>query len=236
MPSASVVSLRDRRRAETVGEIKDAALRQLSAHGAEGLSLRAVAREVGVTVQALYHYYDSRDALITALVTDAYDALADVVTQATVQARRSRNDPVVAAGLAYRRWAVEHRAAFLLALGVPVADYAAPEGGTTSAAARRMGAAFQEAVFGDWAPEELARLPAPRGVPALTRQLRAVQTAYTLPPGAFAAFTTGWSMLHGAVLVELLGHAPWLGDAGADMCRVTVQRYVAWLDGLRAGR
>ena len=75
-------SLRDRRRAQTVREIKDATLAQLAEAGPGALSLRAVARSVGMTVQSIYHYFDSRDALLTALVADAHHGLADAVQAA----------------------------------------------------------------------------------------------------------------------------------------------------------
>ena len=82
-------SVRDRRRAETVAEIKAAALDQLATAGTGGLSLRAVARAVGMTVQSLYHYFDSRDALLSALVTDSHHALADAA-EAAAEATRGQ--------------------------------------------------------------------------------------------------------------------------------------------------
>src|ERR1700727_2412123 len=66
---------RERARAELTREIKEEARRQLAATGANGLSLRAVARELGMVSSALYRYYPSRDDLLTALIIDAYDAL-----------------------------------------------------------------------------------------------------------------------------------------------------------------
>ncbi len=224
--------LRERRRAQTVAEIKAAALGELAATGADGLSLRAVARAVGVSVQALYHYFDSRDALVTALVADAFDELAGAVSAAASAAGDPR-DRVVAAGLAYRAWGRDNRSAFLLALGVPLADYAAPEGGPTSQAARRLGEAFLDAVFGGWSADELAAVPLPDDVPALQAQLRGTGALGGLPPGAAALFTAGWATLHGVVVLELLGHLVWVGEAGEDMCRVALLRYA---DELAAAR
>jgi AcrR family transcriptional regulator len=230
--TTGAVGLRERRRAQTVAEIKEAALRELAATGAEGLSLRAVARAVGVSVQALYHYFDSRDALVTALVADAFDALAGEVSAAASAARDPR-DRVVAAGLAYRAWGRDNRAAFLLALGVPLADYTAPEGGPTSQAAHRLGEAFLGAVFGGWTPEELAAVPMPDDVPALHAQLAGTGALGGLPPGAAALFTSGWATLHGLVVLELLGHLVWVGEAGEDMCRVALLRYADELAAVR---
>ena len=80
-------TVRERRRAETVREIKQAAVEQLAEVGVGALSLRGVARAVGMTVQSLYHYFDSRDALLTALIGDAHHALADAA-QAAADATR----------------------------------------------------------------------------------------------------------------------------------------------------
>src|SRR3954452_15064619 len=67
--------VRERVRAEMTDEIKAAARRQLAQHGADALSLRAVARDVGLVSSAVYRYFPSRDDLLTALIIDAYDAL-----------------------------------------------------------------------------------------------------------------------------------------------------------------
>ena len=232
--SGPTTGLRERRRAQTVAEIKQAALRELAATGPEGLSLRAVARTVGVSVQALYHYFDSRDALVTALVADAFDELAGAVAAAASAARDPR-DRVVAAGLAYRAWGRDNRSAFLLALGVPLADYTAPECGPTSRAAGRMGQAFLDAVFAGWSAEELAAVPLPGDVPALHAALRGSTALGGLPPGAAALFTTGWATLHGVVVLELLGHLVWVGEAGEDMCRAALLGYADQLAAARAG-
>ena len=74
---------RERARAELTREIKEEARRQLAAHGAQGLSLRAVARELGMVSSALYRYFPSRDDLLTALIIDAYDALGEAAEAAS---------------------------------------------------------------------------------------------------------------------------------------------------------
>src|SRR5487761_1561765 len=73
---------RERARAELTREIKEEARRQLVAAGADGLSLRAVARELGMASSALYRYFPSRDDLLTALIIDAYNALGEQVQRA----------------------------------------------------------------------------------------------------------------------------------------------------------
>src|ERR1700749_193782 len=74
---------RERARAELTREIKEEARRQLAATGAGGLSLRAVAKELGMVSSALYRYYPRRDDLLTALIIDAYNALGAAAEQAS---------------------------------------------------------------------------------------------------------------------------------------------------------
>lgn len=242
------VSLRDRRRADTVAEIKSIALGQLAADGPDALSLRAVARDLGVSVQALYHYFDSRDALVTALVTDAFTSLGDAVA-AGGAAGSTPAERIVGAGLAYRRWASEHRAAFLLALGVPLPDYTAPEEGPTKEAAARMGRAFQDIVFGGWTADELRAVPLP-GTDPSTPAVQVVgagegepgevepgvASLESLPPGALALFINGWASLHGLVMLEVHGHLSWLGEHGEQTCLAVLTSYADTVDRARAPR
>src|SRR5215475_8118922 len=76
MEKRTAASIRARVRAEMIDEIKEAARRQLATEGAN-LSLRAIARELGVVSSALYRYFASRDDLLTALIIDAYNALGE---------------------------------------------------------------------------------------------------------------------------------------------------------------
>ncbi len=62
-------------------------------------------------------------------------------------------------------------------------------------------------------------------MPALQAQLAATGALGGLPPGAAALFTSGWATLHGLVVLELLGHLVWVGEAGEDVCRVALLRY-----------
>lgn len=229
-------TVRERRHAETVAEIKQAALQRMADGGAPAMSLRAVARDVGVSVQALYHYFPSRDALLTSLITDSFADLAGAVRTAGTGGGEPWRERVVRACLAYRRWALTHRSEFLLALGVPIPDYAAPPDGPTTGAAAGLGRAFRDVLFGDWTAEDLARLPLPSGLPALDARLRSAPQPWSdLPPGAFAQYTLGWATLHGLVMLELLGHVPWIGDAGEEMCRAALETHLTQLDALRSG-
>lgn len=229
MPAVS--SVRDRRRAETVQEIKDAALQQLAEAGPGALSLRGVARAVGMTVQSLYHYFDSRDALLTVLVTDAHHALADAVQAATGASRgRPPVERRLAATAAYRSWAQENRSAFLLLFGTPVPGFEPlPEAGT-GLAARRLATPFVDVVFDGWTPAQLAAVELPEG----GEPIAAVQSpGLALPAGALALFIELRARMHGLIVLELLGHLHPLNDVGGALFSAAMHRMSDELDALR---
>jgi AcrR family transcriptional regulator len=82
---------------------------QMAAEGTAAVTLRAIAREMGMTAPALYRYFGSRDELVAALVVDAYDSLADAMEGAVGAVAPDRHaDRIRAAFGAFRRWALEH--------------------------------------------------------------------------------------------------------------------------------
>lgn len=224
-------TVRERRRAETVAEIKAAAVVQLADVGPGALSLRGVAREVGMTVQSLYHYFDGRDALLTALVEDAHHELADAVVAAVDAARggppfeRRR-----AATAAFRTWALGNRARFLLLYGTPVPGFAPGPG--TGEAAKRLAAPFVEVVFDGWTAAELAAVPLQPGAEALGA---VDQSVIALPPGALAYFLEQRARMHGLVTLELLGHLHPLQEHGEALFAGAVRRAYEETEALRAG-
>ena len=124
-----VRTARERARLEVVGAIKSAAAEQLATSGAAALSLRAVARELGLASSALYRYFPSRDALLTALIVDAYDAVGEVAERAHDDALAAGDGPGarwLAVCRAVRAWAVAHPHDHALVYGSPVPGYAAP--------------------------------------------------------------------------------------------------------------
>src|SRR6202020_467439 len=124
------LTARERARAEIAGEIKDEARRQLATTGAQ-LSLRAVARELGMVSSALYRYFPSRDDLLTALIIDAYDALATAAqaadAAAAAQPGGTARDRWRACCQAIRGWALAHPHEYALIYRSPVPGYRAPE-------------------------------------------------------------------------------------------------------------
>ncbi|MFC6932625.1 TetR/AcrR family transcriptional regulator [Actinomadura yumaensis] len=133
---------RERARAELTSEIKKEARRQLGASGPAGLSLRAVARELGMVSSALYRYFPSRDELLTALIVDAYDALGErTETAAREVPRDGFRARWRAVCEAVRAWAVENPHEYALVYGSPVPGYQAPDA-TIGSAARVPAALF----------------------------------------------------------------------------------------------
>jgi AcrR family transcriptional regulator len=123
----AAASARDRARAELTREIKDEARRQLAAEGPQRLSLRAVARELGMVSSALYRYFPSRDDLLTALIIDAYNALGASAERAVAGVPRADiRGRWRACCHAVRDWALANPHEYALIYGSPVPGYRAP--------------------------------------------------------------------------------------------------------------
>lgn len=198
---------REKNRAATIAEIKEAALDQISSEGAGGLTLRGIAREIGMSPAGLYRYYDGLDAIITELITDAYTDLADAVGDSMAgdesATARLRNGM-----LAYRRWSVDHPNRFLLIFGTPIPGYSAPEGGPTVEANRRIGEAFMSVLIEGWKRGEF-QMPE-RDRPAQPGEIDlAAMADPDLPPTAIGAFLGTWAHFHGMVTLEILNQLDW---------------------------
>ncbi|MFC4065687.1 TetR/AcrR family transcriptional regulator [Actinoplanes subglobosus] len=121
----SAANLRARVRAEMTEEIKTVAKRHLATDGAN-LSLRAVARDLGMASSAVYRYFASRDDLLTALIIDAYNAVGEAAEQAAASAGTPL-EKWLAAGHAAREWALSGPHEWALIYGSPVPGYQAPQ-------------------------------------------------------------------------------------------------------------
>ena len=117
-------------------------------HGAAGLSLRAIARDLGMVSSAVYRYVSSRDELLTLLLVDAYSDLADTVDRARDSAADLWSDDVIAIAQAARRWAVTHPARWALLYGSPVPGYHAPAERTLAVGTRVVSAFFDAVAAG----------------------------------------------------------------------------------------
>lgn len=221
-PDSGPVPLRQRRRAAATREILDAAQEQIALHGPSGLALRSIARSLGMTVQALYHYFSSRDELVTALITGAYHDLANAVQAALDTAPPDADLPTfVTAAEGFRGWAIENSARFQLIYGTPLQRYEAPADGRTTAGASRVAAVFVHELFRDFTAEQLARTEVPPLSPALRAHFERLppEAIGVLPPPAAALFISTWGHLHGLVVLEVFGHTAFIGPLQAEVFR-----------------
>ncbi|MFD5053022.1 TetR/AcrR family transcriptional regulator [Streptomyces tendae] len=220
------VPLRERRRTAAAQEILDAAERHIGEHGPAALSLRAVARSLGMTVQALYHYFPNRDALVTTLIAKAYGELSDALQAAADGVRATPSTPrLVVVADAYRDWGVARPEHFQLLYGTPLRYYAAPAEGPTTQAVRRMGAIFQRELFAGFTPAQLAAADVPPLSPPYREHLAQLplHAQGDLPPAAVALFLSAWGHVHGLVVLEVFGHTAFLGDHQAEVFRTSVR-------------
>ncbi|MBF6181997.1 transcriptional repressor BetI [Nocardia otitidiscaviarum] len=200
---------RERRRTETTAEIKEVALRLMAAGGPGAITLRAIAREMGMTANAVYSYFATRDDLVTALIRDVYGQLADAV----IAARDARPGDDVAGRImawarAFRDWSVANPEGFRLVYGDPVPGYQPPEGGAAPEAEHRVCAGLTELAAGAW--PTAAPLYADYRFewsdfdPRLAEETRAEFP--DLPPAVIAVALRIWGHLHGLVSLEIRGN------------------------------
>jgi len=126
-PGKASMTARERARASLTADIKEEARRQLVQVGADGLSLRAVARELGMVSSALYRYFASKDDLLTALIIDAYNAVGEAAEQAAGTEAARPLERWLALCHEIRAWALKHPHEYALIYGSPVPGYRAPE-------------------------------------------------------------------------------------------------------------
>jgi len=196
---------RARVRAALTREIVDAARRHLAVEGAAGLSLRAVARELGMASSAVYRYFPSRDDLLTALIIQAYDALGIATEEAEATAPRADlRARLQAVCGAVRGWALAHPHEYALVYGSPVPGYAAPR--ATVGPAARVGTVLARIVADGVAAGVVE--PGTGGTDALLTAGIAAEVGLPADPGGSlgARMIQAWTALFGLVSFELFGH------------------------------
>ena len=212
---ATTLSRRDRVRAATVTEIKDTARRILVAAGPDGLSLRAIAREMGMTAPALYRYFPSREDLIAALIADLYDELTATLSSAatgTEGEAAGGGDPragITAASWAFRSWALAHPREFGLLFGSPIPGIdTRSDDSPAGLASERFGQLFGDLVARIYQDEPFPVPAEDEMDPRLRDELRAwcAGLPAELPPGAAQVFVSCWIRLYGMVAMEVFGH------------------------------
>jgi AcrR family transcriptional regulator len=237
--SMSVIrGARERARVEVTAAIKEEARRQLAAEGAARLSLRAVARELGMVSSALYRYFPSRDELLTALIIDAYDAVGGEAEQALSGAEGE--DPVrrwSAVCRAVRGWALEHPHEYALIYGSPVPGYTAPLDtiGPASRVALALAAVVENAhAAGALAVPDGAAAPLPEAVRADAWRI-VKDLDRDLPAAVVPGFVVAWAQLFGLISFELFGQFNNVVDARDEFFEYAVAS-LAHQAGIRASR
>lgn len=170
-----------------------AAREAVAGQGSAALSLRDVARRAGVVPSAIYRHFESRDALLTQLILDAYTGLAESVEEAASGSRGPASWRSAAQAL--RTWALRNQHEFLLIYGTPVPGYRAPD--VTTATAARVAAVFISST-----PDSL-ELPIDS---ALREQLAAPAAEFGVSAERLAHALADVSQLVGALILELGGH------------------------------
>jgi AcrR family transcriptional regulator len=197
---------RERTRAEITREILAAARRHLATDGASGLSLRAIARELGVSSSAVYGYVASRDELLTRLIVAAYDALGSAAeTQEAAVDREDLAGRWAAACGAVRGWALANPNEYALIYGTPVPGYIAPA--ATIAPAARVSSVLL-GILRDIAAGRLAPATAEDDVPPDVREALAPARSIVgaeVPDVLLHQGLMAWAALFGTVSFELFG-------------------------------
>lgn len=206
-PRSAPRTARERVRRELTIEIKAVALAQLASSGGAALSLRAIAREMGMASSALFRYFRNRDALLTALIIDSYSSLAEAAETAEVRVhQRSIEDRWMAICRGVRNWAVAHPHEYALIFGSPIPGYAAPPG--TVGPATRVPLLLGD-LLGDLVKEQSDTVGVKPELPAAVR--RAIGPVRSVMPEAITADLMvrglmAWTYLFGAVSFEVFGH------------------------------
>ncbi|WP_433391374.1 TetR/AcrR family transcriptional regulator [Micromonospora sp. KLBMP9576] len=205
-------SRRERLRSATVAEIKDGARRLLVTGGVEAISLRAIAREMGMTAPAIYRYFPSLEALVAALAGDLYDELRLRVAVARDDAGAEPVDQLLAMSRAFRTWSVTHPAEFGLIFGAPGPGrhtLAGDRGGPEHPGAR-FGAVFIQPILARWQRSPFATPPPELLRRRLGGRLEPLRLSHgDVPVEVAYAFLSGWTRLYGLVAMEVFHQFAW---------------------------
>ena len=192
-------------RERTEAQIIDLGRRHLVEHGATGLSLRAIARDLGMVSSAVYRYVSSRDELLTLLLVDAYSDLADTVDRAREAIPDMWSDDVIAIAHAARDWATTHPASWALLYGSPVPGYHAPAERTVGPGTRVVGALLDAVAAGIATGDiKLSNSPAPQPMSSDFERLRQ-EFGFPGDDPVVAKCFAVWAGVVGAISLEVFG-------------------------------
>lgn len=207
--------------------IKATAWKQIAESGAPALSLRAIARDLKITAPAIYNYFPDRDALVTALIIDAYTSFGD--SQIAARDSIAENKPLerlAAIGQAYRAWALAHPQRYQLIFGTPIPGYEAPLLEVLPSAARSLSALVS-------VMEQLrtaGRLNT-AGYPKVQQGYEEQFEVWKKFAGdyhitALSVAMLIWSRVHGLVSLEISNNMPPFGVDGSALYQYEMQAIV----------
>lgn len=178
--------------------IIEAAWIQIAREGAPALSLRAIARDLGIAAPSIYNHFADRDALVTALIMEAYESLGTHQLEAIkiVDASNLR-ECMLSIGTAYHEWAVTYPQRYLLIFGTPIPGYVAPLEAVAPIAARSLSALISVV--------ERYQLAGRMKVRDIDFQTIAVLI---------------WTRVHGLISVEISNNLPPIGITGGQLFQI----------------
>jgi AcrR family transcriptional regulator len=218
-----MTGVRERARTATTAEILRLARDQMEAEGAAALSLRAIARDMGMVSSGIYRYFASRDELLTALIVDSYQRLGVAAEDADAAIRR-RSDfrgrwRTVAHAI--RAWAVGHPSEWALLFGTPVPGYAAPADTIGPASRYTLVLLALLTDIADAGIHHTSHVPrSMRGDLARIRDL-----GVSAPDSTLAAGLAAWAAVMGAISLELFGHLHNVVDEPGALFEVVVEQH-----------
>ena len=195
--------------------IKETAWKQIAEFGATALSLRAIARELKITAPAIYNYFPDRDALVTALIIDAYASFGDWQIEAADSISTNEfSKRLKAIGLAYRNWAHAYPQRYQLIFGTPIPGYEYPIEEVFPSSARSISALFNvvESI-------RAAGVLNVDTVPTVKEEFKAHYRMWekhfnTIHPHSIYVAMIIWARVHGIVSLEIQGNLPPFGKKG----------------------
>ena len=244
-------SRRDRLRAATIDEIITTARGLLVKDGPEAVSLRAIAREMGMTAPGLYRYFGNHEELVRYLCASIFTELGNDIHQAIEAAEPPAGGPGdfnrakltvkrVAACREFRRWALNHRGEFAMLFGVPLPGLDDGRYDIADECALAFAGTFFALFLELWQKTPFP-VPADEQIDAgLRDQLgryrdglaAGIPLGGRLPLGALLTFLRCWTLLYGAVAMEVFGHMRFALEDPAPMFEITLGDLAA-LVGLR---
>jgi AcrR family transcriptional regulator len=222
------VSRRDRVRAATTGEIKQTARRILVAKGAEAVSLRAIAGEMGMTAPALYRYFSSREDLVRHVCGDIFTEIATGIRAASARAAQESGGDVTAKLIAacreFRHWALTHREEFGLLFGTPLPGLEPLHNDKIDECALDFAGSWMTLFLELWQRNPFPVQADDQIEPGLLAQLARYigGLGVDLPAGAVLIFLRCWVRLYGMVSLEVFGHLHFALDDAAPLFEYTL--------------